>query len=272
MTISAAFSCTDGILICADMEPTSEEKTAHQKIQRRTVPGLCEYIITGSGTGSVTLMAADMLQQALSASQHLIGCQSGATKKVVFDEVFRRRLKEIHVYIASHFGVMDANEKYLQWIIATNLFNSGLGLLHVSETGAIEPYSDAGIILGYGAAIACGFCRILWTTALPISQMRILATFALYEAREPTRSRWRDFSYIVIPKSPQVSNHDDAKLADCVEEAMRFVLLDCRDKNVRQEYLSEELRVLVRMSQKIELKTQENLVGRSIIMETMQNG
>jgi hypothetical protein len=271
MTISAGFTCTDGILICVDMQPTIEEETAHQKIQRRTVPGLCEYVITGSGTGSVMLRAADRLQEALSASQHLIGCQSGATKKVVFDEVCRRRLKEIHLYIASHFGVTDAYEKYLQWIIATDLFDSGLSLLHVSDTGEVESVVGAGIILGHGAAIACGFCRILWNAPLSISQMRVLATFALYEARETAPLGRSNFSYTVTPKTPQASAHDDAKLAEYVEEAMRFVLLDCRAKSIRQEDFQDRLRWLNRISQDIEVRTQGNLVDRSIIMETLRN-
>lgn len=239
MTISAGFSCTDGILICADMQPTIEKNRAVEKIQRRTVPGLCEYIITGCGTGSAIVKAADMLQEALSASRQLIECQSEVTRSVVFWEIFRRRLKEIHSDISGDMGVRDYREKCLQWIIALNSFDSELSLLYIPETGEIEGIAQGGggIILGYGAAIAYGFCRILWNASLPISQMRVLATFALYEAREPTWRNWCDSSYLVTLEGSPGSTFDDAYLATFVEEAMRFVLLRCRAKNVRQEDL-----------------------------------
>jgi 20S proteasome alpha/beta subunit len=233
MTIAAGFTCTDGIVICADTELTGGSKFEGRKVMPVSIPGLCDLVITGTGTASYIGMASDLMHSAVYHAQSgFFGASSDEERYFKFHSVGRRISRKLHSQLA-----------YFGYGVSTQIPDLLIGIRFTCDTKPEPPRllqvtCDGGVcwvddsVLGMGQYVARGYLRVLHQDRLPLELMTPLAIFVLYQSKLSAEACGGSTHVYKLPPTGGTSMWNDKSLAALTEDAMRLCLIDTNDRSL----------------------------------------
>lgn len=276
MTIAAGFTCTDGILICADTEHTgADSKFDRSKVSRRDFP-FCSYGITGSGNSSYLGMAADILEEAVAVNTAKFTSATLDESEVLFIKILRNMAVTLHRHIKSCVPPPGYDYPTIELIVGVRLYkgvSEKLTLVHIASDGGVSRMYDS-VFVGTGAAIATNFARILLREVMSLDLMRTVALFIVFQAKlGASFCGGGTHSYHITSNSFSGSTWvDDYALSNKAEDALRLILIEARDDRVSEEDFQKRLVSMADSLRDLKRNVINLNATRTLILEEIKKG
>jgi hypothetical protein len=170
MTIAAGFRCSDGVVVCADREHTTDiGKFSADKVLVRKLSKECQLVVTGAGASDFIGITADSVANFL---------KPRVTRLQRDSDLFGLLNEWGHKFYEAHFfapkAAKDESAPFIASIIGTKV-RRGTGLWKITETGAAKviPEDDC---IGSGENQCRALASWLYWPGMPARTMREFAT------------------------------------------------------------------------------------------------
>jgi 20S proteasome alpha/beta subunit len=244
MTIAAGFTCSDGLVLCADTQETitGYAKVNTQKMTQIETP-FYNMVFTGSGDSGLIDMTVQLMEQALTLTQQLSGVwEIEKTLRESLVDTFNRHIAPWSQFAETERPITPDLLIGLQFPAATLLYRAGgTTLRRVYESQCV----------GTGVVLAKSLMAKMFHHGLSIAQGWLIALYTLYQAKTWVdgcggnsdilllSNRDRKITRIPTSDITEMEQHFSA-----FDIYLRPVFLSAADRNISQAQFDEQIKQL----------------------------